>query len=176
MDSLRALFLLCHVWKVDTFLVAHAPNVQGELLLSPRPFCYRLHLQFLFTSIILVCVSVCVCTRAQSLIHVQLCVTPWTIACQAPLFMELSRQEYWSGLPFPTPGDLPNPGIESMSLASSALTGRFLTTALPRKHQTYNTLVQTDWEFAPWITIYFPSIILDGFYIYISKQENTYVL
>ena len=38
--------------------------------------------------------------------------TPWTVACQAPLSMEFSRQEYWSGLPFPSPGDLPNPGIE----------------------------------------------------------------
>ena len=37
---------------------------------------------------------------------------PWTVACQAPLSMEFSRQEYWSGLPFPSPGDLPNPGIE----------------------------------------------------------------
>ena len=43
--------------------------------------------------------------------HVQLFVTPWTVACQAPLSMEFSKQEYWSGLPFPTPGDLPNPGI-----------------------------------------------------------------
>ena len=43
----------------------------------------------------------------------QLFVTPWTVACQAPLFMEFSRQEYWSGEPFPSPGDLPNPGIES---------------------------------------------------------------
>ena len=39
-------------------------------------------------------------------------VTPWTIACQAPLSMEFPRQEYWSGLPFPSPGDLPDPGIE----------------------------------------------------------------
>ena len=38
--------------------------------------------------------------------------TPWTVACQAPLSMEFSRQEYWGGLPFPSPGDLPNPGIE----------------------------------------------------------------
>ena len=38
--------------------------------------------------------------------------TPWTVACQASLFMGFSRQEYWSGLPFPSPGDLPNPGIE----------------------------------------------------------------
>ena len=42
-------------------------------------------------------------------------VTPWTAACQAPLSMGFSRQEYWSGLPFPSPGDLPDPGIEPMS-------------------------------------------------------------
>ena len=39
-------------------------------------------------------------------------VTPWTVACQVPLSMQFSRQEYWSGLPFPSPGDLPNPGIK----------------------------------------------------------------
>ena len=44
--------------------------------------------------------------------RVQLCVTPWPAACQAPLSMEFSRQEYWSGLPCPPPGDLPNPGIK----------------------------------------------------------------
>ena len=44
-------------------------------------------------------------------------VTPWTVACQAPLSMEFSRQEYWSGLPFPSTGDLPNPGIDPGSLA-----------------------------------------------------------
>ena len=47
--------------------------------------------------------------------------TQWTIACQAPLFMGFSRQGYWSGLPFPPSGDLPDPGIEPMSLMSSAL-------------------------------------------------------
>ena len=47
--------------------------------------------------------------------------TPWTVACQAPLFMEFSRQEYWSGLPFPPPGELPDPGIEPMSPVSPAL-------------------------------------------------------
>ena len=46
---------------------------------------------------------------------VQLFVTPWTVAHQAPLSMEFSRQEYWSGLPFPPPGDLPDPGIEPRS-------------------------------------------------------------
>ena len=46
---------------------------------------------------------------------VRLFATPWTAACQAPPSMGFSRQEYWSGLPFPSPGDLPNPGIESRS-------------------------------------------------------------
>ena len=50
-------------------------------------------------------------------------VTPWTIACQAPLSIEFSRQEYWSGLPFPSPGDLPNLGIQpgSPSLQDNSL-------------------------------------------------------
>ena len=46
--------------------------------------------------------------------------TPWSIACQAPLSMKFSRQEYWSGLPFPSPGDLPDPGIEPRSPALQA--------------------------------------------------------
>ena len=46
--------------------------------------------------------------------------TPWTVAHQAPLSMGFSRQEYWSGLPFPSPGDLPNPGIEPKSPALQA--------------------------------------------------------
>ena len=53
--------------------------------------------------------------------------TPWTVARQHPLSMEFSRPEYWSRLPFPSPGDLPDPGIEPTSLASSALAGRFFT-------------------------------------------------
>ena len=58
----------------------------------------------------------------------QLFVIPRTVACQAPLSMEFFRQEYWSGLPFPPPGDLPNPGIEPVS---PALAGRFFTAELP---------------------------------------------
>ena len=50
--------------------------------------------------------------KVKSLCCVQLCATPWTVAYQAPLFMEFSRQEYWSGLPIPSPGDLPDPGME----------------------------------------------------------------
>ena len=53
--------------------------------------------------------------KVNSLSRVQLFATPWTVAYQAPLSMGFSRQEYWSGLPFPSPGDLPNPGIEPRS-------------------------------------------------------------
>ena len=56
----------------------------------------------------------------KSLSRVRLFATPWTVACQGPLSMGFSRQEYWSGLPFPSPGDLPNPGIERRSPALQA--------------------------------------------------------
>ena len=56
--------------------------------------------------------------------RVLLFVTPWTVACQAPLFVGFPRQQYWSGLPFPPPGALPDPGIEPESLA---LAGGFFT-------------------------------------------------
>ena len=61
--------------------------------------------------------------------HGQLFVTPWTIAHQAPLSMGFSRQECWSGLPCPSPGDLPGPGIGAKSLMSPALAGGFFTTS-----------------------------------------------
>ena len=67
----------------------------------------------------------CICVLS----HVCLFVTPWTVAHQAPLSTEFSRQEYWSGLPFPTPEDLPKPGIKPVSRVSPALAGRFLTTS-----------------------------------------------
>ena len=56
--------------------------------------------------------------------------TPWTVVCQAPLSVGFPRQEYWSGLSCPTPGDLPNPGIEP---TSPALTGGFFTDEPPGK-------------------------------------------
>ena len=55
--------------------------------------------------------------------------TLWTVAHQAPLCMGFSRQEYWSGLPCPPPGDLPNPGIQLVFLMSPAMAGRFFTTS-----------------------------------------------
>ena len=66
---------------------------------------------------------------SQSLSTVWLFVTPWTAAHQAPLSMEFSRQEYWSGLPFPSLEDLPNPRIKPESLMFPALAGRFFTTS-----------------------------------------------
>ena len=58
--------------------------------------------------------------KVKLLSRVQLFATPWTVAHQAPLSMEFSRQEYGSGLPFPSPGDLPDPGIKSGSPALQA--------------------------------------------------------
>ena len=67
--------------------------------------------------------------------HVQLFVTPWTIAHQASLSMGVPRQEYWSGLPVPTPGNPPDPGTEPASLVSPSLAGGFFTTMPPGKPQ-----------------------------------------
>ena len=66
----------------------------------------------------------------QSLSHVRFFATPWTVARQAPLSMGFSQQGYWSGLPFPPPGHLPEPGIEPVS---PALSGGFFTTEPPGK-------------------------------------------
>ena len=68
-----------------------------------------------------------VCARAQSPSRVQFFATPWTATHQAPLSMEFSRQEHWSGLPFPTPGETPNSGAKLVSLVPPTLTGRFFT-------------------------------------------------
>ena len=91
-----------------------------------------------------VSVSVCVCMCMLSLFsHVQLFATPWSVALQTPLSVGFSRQEYWSGLPCPPPGDLPDSGIEPMSLMPPALAGGVFTTnttweaLAPRKLRVY---------------------------------------
>ena len=85
----------------------------------PPPFCYRIQ-----------CARMCV--RMPRLVW--LFATTWTVvARQAPLSMGFSRQKYWSGLPFPTPGYLPDPGTEPVSLTSPASAGGFFTSAPPRK-------------------------------------------
>ena len=73
-----------------------------------------------------VCEWVCVCVCVFSLSLLSDSVILWTVACQAPLSMGFSRQEYWSGLPFPSPGDLPDPRIELASPVSPVLQINFL--------------------------------------------------
>ena len=86
-----------------------------------------------------VCVCVCVCVFS----HVELFATPWTVAHQAPLLMEFSRQEYWSGQSFSTPGHLQDPGNEPMSPASPALVGGFFYhLSHPGATVPYNTYIQ----------------------------------
>ena len=70
----------------------------------------------------------CACVLS-SFSRVQLCASPWTVARQPPLSMGFSRQDYWSGLPCPPPGDLPNPEIKPASLTPPALAGGFFTTS-----------------------------------------------
>ena len=70
-----------------------------------------------------VCVCVCVCSVVSSF------ATPKTVAHQAPLSIGFPRKEYWSGFPFPSPGDLPNPKIEPTSLKPPALAGGLFTTS-----------------------------------------------
>ena len=71
------------------------------------------------------CACVCVCSVVSDSVAL------WTVAHQAPLSVEFSRQEYWSQLPFPPPRDLPNPGIKTMSLEAHALQAD----SLPLSHQ-----------------------------------------
>ena len=73
--------------------------------------------------------------------HVRLFATLWTAAHQAPLSMGFSRQEHWSGLPFPSPGDLPDPGIKLASLKSPASAGSFFTTSRNIMRNTYIVLI-----------------------------------
>ena len=84
------------------------------------------NLKYICYTCVYVCVCVCVCALVlSSFSRVQLFATLWTVAHQAPLSMGFSRKEYWSELPFPPPGDLPDPGIEP---TSPALAGGFYTT------------------------------------------------
>ena len=99
---------VCYSWSTT---VTHPPAPsQTTLPAQPPPFHQCLH--------------------AQSLNHVQLFTIPWTVAHQTPLSMGFPRQEYWSRLPFPPPGDLPDPGTEP---TSPTLAGGFFTTEPPGK-------------------------------------------
>ena len=86
---------------------------------------YKQLLEILFESI-----SACMLSHFS---HVQLFATLLTVACQVPLSMGFSRQEYWNGLPCLPPGDVPDPGVKPASLVSPALAGRFFTTSATLK-------------------------------------------
>ena len=91
--------------------------------------------------------------------RVQLLVTSWTVAHQAPLSMEFSRQEYWSGLPFPSSGDLPDPGVDPGSPESPALIGGFFATGPPGKFKDWGLglqcffLVMSLSDFSIWVVL-----------------------
>ena len=87
------------------------------LWLSNTPSCVCVYIS--------ICMCVCVCVCVYTLSHVRLSAAPWTVACQVPLSKGFSSQQCWSGLLCPPVGDLPDPGIKPMSLASSALGGGF---------------------------------------------------
>ena len=112
-------------------------------------------------------VCLCVSTRAQSSSHVTLFVTLWTVVRQAPLSVGFSRQEYWSRLPFPQSGNLPNPGIEPVS---PAWAGRFW--YLPLSHlgsPIYDLFIII-------IIIYFDAQIVSGFASGMAPQVVSCVL
>ena len=94
----------------------------------------------------------CSVTSVESLF-----VTLWTVAYQSPLSMEFPRQEYWSGLPCPAPGDLPNPGVKPISPASSALQGD----SLPLSHQgSPNKPILTHYFYSDFLSLYLESFFL----------------
>ena len=97
---------------------------------------------------------------------VQLFVTLRAVAHQAPLSMELSRQEHWSELPFPSPGELPYPGIEPVSLMFPAFPGVFFTTRQPRKPY----FLYTNFKFHSF-ELDFKSHCLPGWYLWASQVE-----
>ena len=98
------------------------------------------HTTFYFPSILK---TFTVQTHVSLVSRVWLFEAPWTIACQAPLSVEFSRQEYWSGLPFPNPGDLPDPGMEPGSPALQA-------DSLPSVSQSVQSLSRVQLFVTPW--------------------------
>ena len=99
-----------------------------SFIVSGLTFKSLIHFDFIFVY----GVKKCSHEVVKSLSHVQLFVTPWTVAHQAPPFMEFSRQEYWSGLPFPSPGNLSEPGDRT---PVSRVAGRRFTVCATRESQ-----------------------------------------
>ena len=122
----------------------HKSDTQGSSVTSLSPFSphihpplrksfwlYPIHVPWLFLLLFISPAPTSSYVHAQSLSRVWLFETPWTMAHRDPLSVEFSRQWYWSGLPFPSPGDLLNPRTKLASPASPALAGGFFTTVPP---------------------------------------------
>ena len=124
------LFSVCHLWGevYPYFFLWH-----GSFYFAFHISIFLLYFECIVFYAYIFIISVNWPCMLNHFICVQLFVTLWTVAHQAPLSMGLSRQEYWSGLSFPPPGDRPNPGIKPASLMSLALAGRFFTTSATRK-------------------------------------------
>ena len=133
--------------KVDyvEFQLPHNQSIRGmstswsrTLKLSPSPVLMRF-MRFIYIGFVLTrCMHACM---QSCFSHVWLFATLWNIACQTSLSMGFSRQEYWSGLPWPPPGDLPDPGIEPASFMSPTLAGGFLPYQKKKKIQRFNDIM-----------------------------------
>ena len=116
--------------KVETNQVSVNTWINKQNVVYPYNetlICHKKGIKFWYTLQYVWTLKMCV--HAKLLSRVRLFVILWTVAHQAPLSMEFSRQEYCSGSPFPSPGDLPDPGIEPASLTSPALASGFFTTS-----------------------------------------------
>ena len=124
-DRVQRTFWLVNIQRFGEY------DVPGEGKEAPHTSCIPFSVDLFLLGI----PELCACVRAQSC--PTLCNPLKTVAHQAPLSMEFSRQEYCSGFSCPPSGDLPDPGMEPASLASPLLTGGFFTTALPGKVLSY---------------------------------------
>ena len=128
--------------SISSKVYAHSlDDISGYYYILPLYF-WLLHFYLQPGSLVFsVCAYVCVCVYMCVCVCVCVCVlscvpsfvTLWTVACHTPLSVGFPRQEVWSELSLPIPGDLPNLGIEPVSLLSPALAGRFFTTMTPEK-------------------------------------------
>ena len=145
----QAVFVTFLHWKITLSI-----SYSWSHVVIPWGWCiYINHLEFFFMgnlsilciyffipTYVCVCVVCVMCVCTYQLSCIRLFVTPWSVAGQAPLSMGFPREEYWSGLPFPTSGELSNPEIKSTSPASPTVVGRFFTSEPPGKS---NVSVQT---------------------------------
>ena len=131
----------CNHQPVESWYKASFPVFPQSL---HPPFSLKLLTILLILELIFSCFYTFMCVLS-GFSRVQLFVTLWTLAHQAHLSKGFSRQDYWSGFPCPPPGDLPDPGIESMSLASPVLAGRFFTTSTTWEAQTLYKWNQMRW-------------------------------